>query len=318
MAKRRKQPAAGRKGKGKGKGGKRPLLWFLVVLGLAILVLYGLETLKRHELDRWGGGGLSVLRHPMPPRPAPQEIQQQRYSTTSPVVPPRKQALPPVAAGGTVAVLVDDMGTTVREARQLLEIGVPLTISVIPGLPQARQVSETFYGGGQEVMIHIPMEPADYPKRRLENNGLLVAQSDEEISRLLKSYLQLVPNAVGANNHMGSRFTENEAKMRVVLGFLKSWDLFFVDSVTTPRTVGASLAREMGIRTARRNVFLDNVQEVGAIREQLRQLVRTAGRNGGAIGICHPHKATLRALLEELPRLQQQGVRFVYVSQMVK
>lgn len=314
MAKRKKQSGTNRKQK----GGKRPLVGFLLVLGLIVLVLYGLEALRKHEILRYSEEGPSVVHHPMPPRPLQQEPSLPHYSTAMPPVRSTKPARPSFAAGGAVAVLIDDMGTTVQEAKQLMAMGVPLTISVIPDRPQARQVAETFYGGGHEVMIHIPMEPVDYPKRRLEGNGLLVAQSDAEISSRLKSYLQQVPNAVGANNHMGSRFTENGGKMRVVLGFLKSWDLFFVDSVTSPRSVGASVAREMGVKTASRNVFLDNVQDVGAIREQLRQLARAASRKGSAIGICHPHKATLQALAEELPQLKRQGVRFVYVSQLVK
>lgn len=315
MAKRKKQSGSIRKKK---KGGKRPLLGFLVVLGLVALVLYGLETLKKHEISRQPEEGSSVVRHPMPQRPLHQEPLLPDYTTAVSAVRPPKHARPSAAAGGAVAVLIDDMGTTVQEAKQLMSIGVPLTISIIPDRPQAKSVAETFYGGGHEVMIHMPMEPADYPKRRLESNGLLVAQSDAEITKRLKSYLQQVPNAVGANNHMGSRFTENDGKMRVVLGFLKSWDLFFVDSVTSSRSVGAALSREIGLKTASRNVFLDNVQDVGAIKEQLRQLARTASRNGSAIGICHPHKATLQALAEELPQLKRQGVKFVYISQLVK
>ncbi len=63
--------------------------------------------------------------------------------------------------------------------------------------------------------------------------------------------------------------------------------MFFIDSVTTPRTVGQSLAREMGVKTGRRDVFLDNEQNSAYIRGQLAQAVRMAKKKGYAIVICH-------------------------------
>ena len=164
----------------------------------------------------------------------------------------------------------------------------------------------------------MPMEPKDYPQRRLEKNGLLMTDSDDEINKQVNEYLRVIPYAVGANNHMGSRFTENEPKMQDVLQILKGRGLFFIDSVTTPHSVGLKLAREMGVKTAARNVFLDNVQDVAAIRKQIQQLARLAVKRGSAIGICHPHRATIQALAEELPVLQKAGIKFVYASELVR
>ena len=127
-----------------------------------------------------------------------------------------------------------------------------------------------------------------------------------------------VPYAIGANNHMGSRFTEDRAKMQTVLGFLKGRGLFFIDSKTTPHSVGYSLAREMGLETASRNVFIDNVQDVEAIKAQLEQLAGMARRKGVAIGICHPHNATILALTAAMPELQRSGINFVYVADLVR
>jgi polysaccharide deacetylase 2 family uncharacterized protein YibQ len=117
---------------------------------------------------------------------------------------------------------------------------------------------------------------------------------------------------------MGSRFTEQRDKMEPVLGYLKEKGLFFIDSKTSPRSVGNTLAREMGVENAGRNVFLDNVQDVEAIREQLEQLAALARRKGAAIGICHPHKATIQALATAMPELQKSGITFVYAADLVR
>ena len=223
-----------------------------------------------------------------------------------------------MAGPGTVAIIVDDMGSSMKEVDELMAIKLPLTFSIIPGLAKAKGVAQAAHGGGYQVMIHIPMEPQGYPRQRMEQNGLLLAQSDGEIEKRLNSFLQAVPYARGANNHMGSRFTEDKGKMETVLGFLKGKGLFFIDSRTTPRSVGNSLAREMGVETASRNVFIDNVQDVEAIKDQLEQLATMARRKGGAIGICHPHKATIQALTATMQELQRSGITFVYAADLVR
>lgn len=226
--------------------------------------------------------------------------------------------LPPGSGKGQLAIIIDDMGTTVQEARSLAAIGVPLTFSIIPGLRSYREVASFAAGNGIETMIHIPMQSKGWPQRRLESNGLLVAMEADEISGRVSEFMRDIPMAAGANNHMGSEFTEHEEKLRPVLEALKGKGLFFVDSVTTPASAGYRLARELGIRSARRQVFLDNEQSQTYIRGQLIQAVRLARKNGSAIAICHPHPATIQALAALLPGLEQQGITLVQASKLVR
>ncbi len=117
---------------------------------------------------------------------------------------------------------------------------------------------------------------------------------------------------------MGSRFTEDSAKMLPVMQLLKERHLYFLDSKTTPLSVGYSLAHAVGLKSASRNVFLDNVQEMEAIRTQLQQAAQIARKRGYAIAICHPHKATIEALTRILPELKAEGITFVKLSQVVE
>lgn len=215
---------------------------------------------------------------------------------------------PLAAKGGKLSIIIDDMGNSMREARSLAAIGVPLTFSIIPGLAQFRDVAAFAVSQDIEIMIHMPMQSKGWPQRRLEPNGLLVSMDDKAISDHIDEYIRLVPGASGANNHMGSEFTEHKEKMRPVLALLKEKKLYFVDSVTTPNSVGYSMAREMKIKTARRNVFLDNEQNHDYIAGQLKQAIVLAGKNGSAIAICHPHPATIATLTEILPTLKKQGI----------
>jgi len=223
-----------------------------------------------------------------------------------------------VAGVGQLAIIIDDMGTTVKEARSLASIGVPLTFSIIPGLSHYQEVAAFAASSGIETMIHIPMQSKEWPGRRLESNGLLVSMTDSDIAERIEGFVRNLPKAAGANNHTGSEFTEHEDKMRAVLETLKGRGLYFVDSVTSPKTVGMRLAKELGLKSGRRQVFLDNEQDGTYILGQLNQAVRLAKRTGSAIAICHPHPVTIRTLEAALPGLAKQGITFVPASQLVR
>ena len=229
-------------------------------------------------------------------------------------------AVPVSRTGGRaeLAIIVDDMGSSLQEVRSLMAIGVPLTVSVIPGLRHDGEVAAFAAGHGAEVMLHIPMQSKEYPQRRMESNGLLLSYDEQQLQTLVNSYVDRVPQAVGANNHMGSAFTEDEAQMRRVLTLLKQKGLFFIDSVTTPATTGPRVAAALHMKSARRDVFLDNEQNEGYIRGQLNIAVAKARKNGRAIAICHPHPTTLATLAKVLPGLSQQGVTLVVVSKLVR
>ncbi len=219
---------------------------------------------------------------------------------------------------GRLAIIIDDMGTSVSEARSLAAIGVPLNFSIIPGLRNYREVAQFADSKGIETLLHIPMQSKGWPGRRLEANGLLVSMDSTELKDRMAGFLRDIPEAVGANNHMGSEFTENEESMRSVLEVLKNRNLFFVDSVTSTQTAGLRLARELGVKTGRRHVFLDNEQERSYILGQLAQAVKLAKKTGAAIAICHPHPETIATLASALPGLAGQGITLVPVSQLVR
>lgn len=221
-------------------------------------------------------------------------------------------------ATGRLAIIIDDMGSSLEEAKLLASIGVPLNFAIIPGLRHDKAVADFAASNGIELLIHIPMQPKGYPERRLESNGLLLSHNDQELQQRVNGYLERIPQAVGANNHMGSEFTENINKMKTVLKRLKTGRLFFIDSVTTPNSVAEKVAAEINLPMAKRNIFLDNEQDETYITGQLMQAVRHSLRTGQAIAICHPHPVTIATLAQQLPKLAGEGVNLVYVSNLVK
>jgi len=73
-----------------------------------------------------------------------------------------------------------------------------------------------------------------------------------------------------------------------------------------------------GVAAARRNVFLDDEQNVAAIRKQFALALHDAREKGSAVAIGHPHPETLQILNEMLPEAERQGVRLVFASDLAR
>lgn len=209
---------------------------------------------------------------------------------------PEKAPLPPSVPGPKMAVVIDDMGEDLGFARGLARLPLAATFSIWPGSSQNREVAAVARKAGREILAHVPMEPKSYPQVKPGPEALFASMSPDEVRRTLRANLDKLPEAVGINNHMGSRFTESPAGMDAVMDVLSERGLFYLDSVTSPHSVGYAEARKAGVRSVRRDVFLDNEQSVPAILHQLRLAESLARRTGRAVAIGHPHAQTLEAL----------------------
>lgn len=203
------------------------------------------------------------------------------------------------------------------DLEEIIALGRPVTVAVLPGLRYSREVAERARAAGLEVFLHLPLEPED-PAMHLGPGGVTVAMSDTEIAATVRAGLDAVPGAVGVNNHMGSRGTADPRVMRAVLAVVKERNLLFVDSVTSPRSIAAALASEMGIPAASRHVFLDNEEDPEAIRTQIRRTIALARRQGSAVAIGHAQRLTAQVLREVLDEFDRAGIVLVPASALTR
>lgn len=224
----------------------------------------------------------------------------------------------PRAAGHPrVAVIFDDAGYSLPAAREVLALPRPVTISVLPDLPYSTPIAEEAAQRGVQVMLHLPLQP-DNPALDPGPGRVTADMTDGAIARTVASDFATVPGAVGANNHMGSRGTADPRMMHAILGVVKTRALFFVDSLTSPRSVAAQTAHSMGVPTAVRAVFLDGRDDEEYVRAQFHLLIRAAQARGQAVAIGHVGKVTARVFRGMLPEFDEAGIRFVPVSTLVR
>ncbi|MDA0710286.1 MAG: divergent polysaccharide deacetylase family protein, partial [bacterium] len=220
---------------------------------------------------------------------------------------------------GRLAIIIDDFGYQDRGLiAGFCAILQPLTFSIFPEEEETIWTSVQARKLGHGVMVHLPMEPIDYPARDPGPNAIFTDYSPERIRKLAEDALMAVPGARGVNNHMGSRATENEAVMKTVMAVIRDRDFFFVDSVTSRLSVAYDVAQKSGIRSARNTMFLDHVEDMESVVKKLYELAKRARAEGTVIGIGHAKEGTLKALLQVLPELQADGFEFVLAQDAVR
>lgn len=214
-----------------------------------------------------------------------------------------------------ISVVLDDFGYNTRNLESLSKLDVPLTLAVLPGLAYSERVSVFALNNGMEVILHLPMEPE--VGGSLEKDTIMTSMDHNRIDALITLHLSSVPGAVGVSNHMGSSATADREVMKTVISRLKEEGLFFLDSLTTPRSVAAEIAAEKNVPYVRRDVFLDNHSDIAYIMAQMDKAVGIALEKGSAVVIGHDRTKTIESLFFVIPEAERKGVKFVALSELI-
>jgi len=217
-----------------------------------------------------------------------------------------------------IAIVIDDIGYDLWSANELLGMDVPITLSILPHCPYSTEVAERAHRAGREFILHLPMEPSDYPEKNPGEGALLTCMSNNELRHRLEENLKSVPHVSGVNNHMGSRFMADEKKLEVVMKKLKEKNLFFVDSYTTRNTKGQKIAKKIGLKFAGRDVFIDNNSDFTDTLGTLEKAIDRRDHWQTLIIIGHPYKSTILAIKEAIPQFKAKGIEIVPLSDLTE
>lgn len=231
---------------------------------------------------------------------------------SKPTVPSTKQEI-------KIAIVLDDFGYNNKNVSAIFDMKSPVTFSILPNHPYSKKIAELAHQKGYEAILHLPLEPYENDKSvRPEMSTIAVGMKKEAALSALVKALDDVPCVKGISNHQGSKATENYELMKIIFTELRLRNMYFLDSLVTSKSVCKGLARETGIGFGRRDVFLDNKGDFEYIKGQFGQLVKRARRSGTAIGIGHDRPKTVAALAALIPEAEKEGVKFVFLSELIK
>lgn len=225
--------------------------------------------------------------------------------------------LPLISGKGELAIIIDDFGYNSEPINAFANIDRPLTFSVLPNRPYSLQAASRGVSSGHQVILHLPMEPLD-SKQQSETQTVTVNMADRDVGALVSQDISAIPGLIGVNNHQGSRATSDKRIMKDVLTTLKSDQLFFVDSRTSSQSIAYDMARQIGVRSAANDLFIDNQSDVESIKNQLRRAIQIAVNHGHAIVIGHARMNTAVAVRQMIAEIESSGVKLVFVSDLVQ
>jgi polysaccharide deacetylase 2 family uncharacterized protein YibQ len=216
---------------------------------------------------------------------------------------------------GQLAIIIDDLGYNLELGKRATDLSGDFTFAILPFTPHGIELAERAHKRGKEIMLHAPM--SNERQLPLGSGALVSGMTREAFIQVLREDLANVPHIKGVNNHMGSQLTQEADTMSWLMHELKSRQLYFVDSRTTPKTQALAMAEAAQVPSRKRDVFLDDQRDIKHIRQQLLLAVKTARQQGSAVAIGHPYRNTLEVLEQIKPLLDQYRVQLVKASNLM-
>ncbi|HHV6870102.1 divergent polysaccharide deacetylase family protein [Haemophilus influenzae] len=205
-------------------------------------------------------------------------------------------------AQSKLAIVIDDVGYHSKEDAAIFAMPREISVAIIPAAPYARARNQEAKSQGRDILIHMPMQPVSAVK--IEDGGLHLGMSAAQVNDRVNTAKNIVRDAIGMNNHMGSAATADPQLMTYLMTALQEKHLFFLDSRTIGKSVAGKIAKEQGVRSLDRHIFLDDSNEFADVQRQFKAAIHYARKHGIAIVIGHPRPntiAVLQAGLRNLP-----------------
>lgn len=206
-------------------------------------------------------------------------------------------------AQSKLAIVIDDVGYHSKEDAAIFAMPREISVAIIPAAPYARARNQEAKSQGRDILIHMPMQPVSAVK--IEDGGLHLGMSAAQVNDRVNTAKNIVRDAIGMNNHMGSAATADPQLMTYLMTALQEKHLFFLDSRTIGKSVAGKIAKEQGVRSLDRHIFLDDSNEFADVQRQFKAAIHYARKHGSAIAIGHPRQNTIAVLQAELRNLPE-------------
>ncbi|GGY88313.1 hypothetical protein GCM10011613_36700 [Cellvibrio zantedeschiae] len=221
----------------------------------------------------------------------------------------------PANTEARLAIIIDDIGYNQTQSERAARLKGAFTLSVLPFTPHGLSSAKLAHNQGKELMLHLPMSTIN--NMPVGKGGLVSGMEKTAFLTTVRQDLDSLPHIQGVNNHMGSRLTQEAEPMQWLMSELRPRGLYFVDSRTSAQTKALDIASHFQVPSLKRDVFLDDLNETKAIQYQLNRALQFARQRGSAVAIGHPYPTTLSVLEQVQPLLSAQGVKLVFVSQLL-
>jgi polysaccharide deacetylase 2 family uncharacterized protein YibQ len=217
-----------------------------------------------------------------------------------------------------IAIVISELGPSPTAIDAAINhLPAVVSLAFVPYRPRLGEWINLAREAGHEVLLDLPMEPADYPNNDPGPEALLTALDPPTNLDRLSWVLSQATGYVGLIGLMGSRFSTSHDDMLPILSALRQRGLLYIDNRSTPQTVVPDIAKDIGLAIASANEQLDTEPVRVAIDKKLSELEDLARRGGSTLGIAHPYPIVMERVAIWAQTLEERGIVLAPVSAVI-
>ena len=258
---------------------------------------------------------------PLPPAPDPALVAGSAFGPLPVIAPDGRQAwrvyARPPAAGPRkprVAILLAGLGLSASQTQAAIQLPGEISLGFLPHAPGLAPKLAEARAAGHEVLLHLPMEPRNYPNDDPGPHALLTSLTPAANLERLEWSLSRGVGYVGVVNRTGARFAESDTDLRPVLLSLRDRGLMYLDASEAAGRNALKLADELRVPRTGIDLRIDTEAARGAIDARLAELEQIARQTGQAIGLGEPFPVTIERLGQWAATLPAKGIELAPVS----
>ena len=165
---------------------------------------------------------------------------------------------PSLAEPARLALVMFGFGDDAARADSFFAVPVPFAVAVLAGAKESQGSFRAAHQHGRELVLHLPLEPLNYPQVNPGPGTLLVTMKPAKVASELAHDLGQAGAVTAVANHMGSLATQDMTLMRALYRELKKRHLVFLHISPVAGSVCKSLAADMGVDYVEPDAVVDH------------------------------------------------------------
>jgi len=218
-----------------------------------------------------------------------------------------------------MAILIEDFGFEADHASvEYLSFPEPLTVALIPSRKLTERTAQMASEHKKEIVLLLPMEPLPPQHDRYKESMVMLHNGEEDVRAIFARAAAAVPNFAGVCNFYGARVMEDSRAMGIIMSEINRRKAYFVYTDVSRKSVAPELTKSLKVPSAPIQGTIDAAQTVEQARALIRRYSMAAEKTGKILVRAQPSPAFIKALKEEIEPMRRNGIRLVYVSELVK
>ena len=207
-----------------------------------------------------------------------------------------------------VAVVVVNLGLSVRMTEAAIAMPGSVTLAFSPYAPRLEEWIRLARDAGHEVMLGMPMEPADFPRSDAGLLSLMTTADQEQNVLNFRRVLSETSGYIGVVNQFGSGFTANRAAVQPILQAIAQRGLVYLDTMANAASIAPEEAARLGTSHASADLMINSDQSRGVVLSRLSQLELLAETKRSAVIAVEPFPMLLDRMEDWIDTLGQKNM----------